>query len=236
MSLPSSHPITIILLCNRALTSLKTGIPKSAVSDADTALELIGPAQGHNESIDLGSEEKEMREFFGKALMRKAEALEQMEKWRDAGEVWKLCVENGVGGNTAIQGRTRCEKALAPKPAKTATPKPKPRPQPKSAMQDLNPGSNSVAVERLRKANIDAEKADDEKFALADKVEAKISAWRDGKRDNLRALIGSLNSVMWEGSAWKKVGMHELVQNNKVKIHYMKAIGKCHPDKVCFFL
>ncbi|TVY49345.1 UBA domain-containing protein [Lachnellula occidentalis] len=232
MSLPTSHPITIILLCNRALTSLKTGIPKSAVSDADTALALIGPAQGHSEIIDLGSEKKEMREFYGKALMRKAEALEQMEKWRDAGEVWKLCVENGVGGSTAIQGRTRCDKALAPKPAKAATPKPQPRPPAKSAMQDLNTNTNSAAVERLRKANIDAEKADDEKFALADKVEAKISTWRDGKRDNLRALLGSLDNVMWEGSAWKKVGMHELVQNNKVKINYMKAIGKCHPDKL----
>jgi hypothetical protein len=40
---------------------------------------------------------------------------------------------------------------------------------------------------------------------------------------------------MWEGAGWKKVGMHELVQNNKVKIHYMKAIGKTHPDKVCLY-
>ncbi len=77
-----------------------------------------------------------------------------------------------------------------------------------------------------------ARKEDEEKFALSDKVEARIGQWRDGKRDNLRALIGSLDSVMWEGSAWKKVGMHDLVQNNKVKINYMKAIGKCHPDKV----
>jgi hypothetical protein len=171
-----------------------------------------------------------MKEFYGKALQRKAEALEQLEKWREAGEVWKLCVENGVGGATAIQGRTRCERALAPKPA--TTPKPRPTPKPKSALTDLN-GQNSAAVERLRKANADAERADDEKFALSEKVEGRIGAWRDGKRDNLRALLGSLGDVMWEGSGWKKVGMHELVQNNKVKIHYMKAIGKCHPDKVC---
>jgi hypothetical protein len=243
-SLPSSHPITIILLCNRALTSLKTGVPKSAVSDADTALELIGPSRGEGESIDLGASEpggpKSMREFWGKALMRKAEALEQMEKWREAGEVWKLCVEGGVGAGTAIQGRTRCECALAPKPApqpvsRTVMPKPKPKPAARSAMQDLG-GQDSEAVERLRKANKDAEKADDEKFALADKVDERIGRWRDGKKDNLRALIGSLDLVMWEGSAWKKVGMHELVQNNKVKIHYMKAIGKCHPDKVCCVL
>ncbi|KAE8447821.1 hypothetical protein EG329_010050 [Mollisiaceae sp. DMI_Dod_QoI] len=239
-ALPSNHPITIILLCNRALTGLKTGVPKSAVLDADAALELIGISRGDGENIDLGPGEgggnKDMKEFYGKALMRKAEALEQMERWKDAGDVWKMCVAHGVGGSTAIQGRTRCETALAPKPhpTRTATPKAVPRPKPQSALSDLGPsaGEDSAAVKRLREANQAAEKADDEKFALSDKVEARISQWRDGKRDNLRALIGSLDSVMWEGAGWKKVGMHELVQNNKVKINYMKAIGKTHPDKL----
>lgn len=176
-----------------------------------------------------------MKEFYGKALMRKAEALEQMERWKDAGDVWKLCVEHGVGASTAIQGRQRCEKALAPKP-RAATPRPTPKPKPKSALQDLSAAGSeqdSEAVKRLREQHKEAEKADDEKFALSDKVEQRIGHWRDGKRDNLRALIGSLDAVMWEGAGWKKVGMHELVQNNKVKIHYMKAIGKTHPDKVC---
>lgn len=238
-SLPESHPITVILFCNRALTSLKTGIPRDAVSDADNALNLIGPSRGDDETIDLGPGEgggkKEMKEFWGKALMRKAEALEQMEKWKEAGEVWKACVEGGVGGATAIQGRTRCEKALAPKPvAPTRTVTPRSRPKPKaSALSDLGPSApDSEAVGRLRAANKAAEKADDEKFALADQVDAKISAWRDGKRDNLRGLIGSLDMVMWEGSGWKKIGMQDLITNGKVKINYMKAIGKCHPDKL----
>ena len=237
-ALPSSHPIIIILLCNRALTALKTGVPREAVSDADTALSLIGPSRGEDETINLGAGEgggkKDMKEFWGKALMRKAEALEQMEKWREAGEVWKQCVEGGVGSATAIQGRSRCEKALAPKPAPSARPAAsRPKPKPKSALSDLGPQApDSEAVERLRAANKAAEKADDEKFALTDKVDEKIGRWRDGKRDNLRALIGSLDLVMWEESAWKKVGMHELVTNGKVKINYMKAIGKCHPDKV----
>jgi hypothetical protein len=170
--------------------------------------------------------------------MRKAEALEQMERWKDAGDVWKLCVEHGVGASNAIQGRQRCEKALAPKPpaSRTVTPRPTPKPKPKSALADLSgagAGEDSEAVKRLRAQHKEAERADDEKFALSDKVEGRISQWRDGKRDNLRALIGSLDSVMWEGAGWKKVGMHELVQNNKVKINYMKAIGKTHPDKVC---
>ncbi|TAQ91248.1 hypothetical protein B7494_g431 [Chlorociboria aeruginascens] len=232
-ALPSAHPITIILLCNRALTSLKTGIPKEAVQDADKAMSLIGPSQGIDETIDLGEGEiKDMKEFWGKALMRKAEALEQMERWKDAGDVWREAVEANVGGSTSIQGRQRCEKALNPKPSTPRLITPKAKPRPKSAMASLGLSQDSEAVERLRAANKAAEKADDEKLALVDQVDERISKWRDGKRENLRALIGSLDQVLWEGSGWKKVGMADLVMNSKVKVNYMKAISKCHPDKL----
>jgi len=89
-----------------------------------------------------------------------------------------------------------------------------------------------MKTEGERAANKAAEKADDEKFALVDKVDARIASWRDGKRDNLRALLGSLDHVLWENSGWKKVGLHELVMANKVKIVYMRAIAKTHPDKL----
>ncbi|KAK1572733.1 uncharacterized protein LY79DRAFT_526980 [Colletotrichum navitas] len=235
-AVPPSHPLAIVILTNRALTALKTGEPKQAVEDADAALNIIGPTGGQGEQVTVvgdngGEERRDMRDLYGKALSRKAEALEQMERWGDAHAVWSTCVKNGVGGPTAISGRQRCQNALAPKPK----PKPRPavaasapRPQPAAA----TPAKNSEAVERLRKQNQAAAQEDDEKFALAEKVDARIASWRDGKRDNLRALIGSLDQVLWEGSGWKKVGLHELVMANKVKIHYMKAIAKCHPDKL----
>ncbi|OIW29995.1 hypothetical protein CONLIGDRAFT_632100 [Coniochaeta ligniaria NRRL 30616] len=231
-AVPQTHPLAILLLCNRALTALKTGEPRQAVSDADTALGLIGPGKGEGESVDLdGSERRDMRELYGKALTRKAEALEQMEKWADAGAVWQTCVEAGVGGPTAIAGRQRCQKALAPKPAvrpRPAAPAARPRPAAAPASQK----KDSEAVERLRAANKAAAREDGEKLALVDKVDARIAAWRDGKRENLRALLGSLDGVLWEGSGWKKVGLHELVMANKVKVVYMKAIAKTHPDKL----
>ncbi|KAF2971883.1 hypothetical protein GQX73_g1700 [Xylaria multiplex] len=232
--IPQNHPICIIILTNRALTSLKTGSPKQAVSDADGAINIIGPSHGEGESVALpDGESRDMKDLYGKALSRKAEALEQMEKWADAGTVWQQCVEAGLGGPNAVAGRQRCQKALAPKPKPTPRPvqAPKPRPQP-SAISDLAPQRSSEAVQRLREANKAAEAADDEKFALSEKVDARIAIWRDGKRDNLRALLGSLDQVLWENSGWKKVGLHELVIANKVKIHYMKAIAKCHPDKL----
>ncbi|KAI0805775.1 hypothetical protein GGR55DRAFT_255509 [Xylaria sp. FL0064] len=232
--IPQNHPICIVILTNRALTSLKTGSPKQAVSDADNAINIIGPSRGEGETVALpDGESRDMKELYGKALSRKAEALEQMEKWADAGNVWQQCVEAGVGGPNAVAGRQRCQTALAPKPKPTPQPAQASKPRPRhSATSDLAPQKSSEAVQRLREANRAAEAADDEKFALSDKVDARIANWRDGKRDNLRALLGSLDQVLWENSGWKKVGLHELVIANKVKIHYMKAIAKCHPDKL----
>lgn len=231
-AVPQTHPLAIVILCNRALTALKTGEPRQAVVDADTALQLIGPGRGEGEHVplqDSTNEKRDMKDLYGKALSRKAEALEQMEKWADAGAVWQACVESGVGGPGAVAGRQRCQKALAPKP-KPAARAPAPRPSRPAA-----PARDSEAVVRMKAANQAADAADAEKFALADQVDARVAAWRDGKRENLRALLASLDAVLWEGSGWKKVGLHELVMANRVKIIYMRAIAKTHPDKVSFF-
>lgn len=244
--LPDKHPISIMVLSNRAMTALKIGEPKSAIDDADTILNVIGPSKGESETIEVGNGEspKQMRDFYGKALMRKAEALEQLERWSDAGQAWKHAVESGHGGSTSIQGRNRCEKAAGinkppSKPTAPARKKPTPAPKKVSAMSDLagssGSGEDSEAVGRLREANKAAELADEERFALSESVDAKLVAWKGGKQDNLRALLGSLDTVLWPEAGWKKIGLSELVLPNKVKIQYMKGIGKVHPDKVRSF-
>jgi len=241
--LPSSHPIMIIVLSNRSLTALKTGDAKMAVSDADRALEIIGVAHGAGENIDLGAEgTKDMAEFYGKALMRKAEALEHMEKWSEAASVWRMAVQAGVGGSVSLRGRDRCDKAASPIPAATSTHNSTDGLR-KATLHEKSHGksgqrptltstASATAVKKLREANAAAEKADDEKFALSDQVDARLAAWKGGKVENLRALLQSMDSVLWEGAGWKKVGMSDLVMPNKVKIVYMRAIGKVHPDKV----
>lgn len=244
--LPEKHPITIVIRSNRAMTASKIGDPKSAISDADAILELIGPSKGEGEQIDPGNGEpsKNMREFFGKALMRKAEAQEQLERWTDAAKTWRLAVETGHGGGTSIQGRNRCEKAAGiskPTPEPSVPAKKPPAPKKASALDDLtgntaSASGNSAAVSKLREANQAAERADEEKFALSESVDARLSAWRNGKQDNLRALLGSLDTVLWPEAGWKKANMSELIMPNKVKINYMKGIGKVHPDKVFLFL
>jgi hypothetical protein len=230
--LPQTHPITVILLTNRALTSLKVGEPKTAVIAADSAISLVGPAKGEGEVVDLGTgdQPKPMREYYGKALMRKAEAFEQMERWTDAASVWREAVEGGHGGATSIQGRARAEKAANPpvKPPVARKAASVPARRPPAAAQK----NSAAAVQALRAANAAADKADDEKFALSDSVDAKLTAWKGSKADNLRALLGSLDMVLWPEAKWKKISMADLVLPNKVKIQYMKGIAKVHPDKI----
>lgn len=236
-TLPDKHPINIIIRGNRAMTALKIGEPKTAIADADSMLEVIGPSKGEAEIIELGNGEpsKPMKELFGKALVRKAEALEQLEKWGDAAAAWKLAVQTGHGGSTSIQGRNRCEKAAGiSKPAPTKRP-PAPAPKKPSALDDLTGSTaamDSAAVSRLRAANQAADRADEEKFALSEGVDSRLAAWKNGKQDNLRALLGSLDTVLWPEAGWKKANMSELIMPNKVKIQYMKGISKVHPDKV----
>ncbi len=259
--LPSEHPITIVILCNRSLVNLKNGDPKAAVADAEAALRVIGPSQGDGETITLhdgdGDHPKNMRDFFSKAMIRRAEGLEQMEKWSEAATAWRDAVEVGAGGATSIQARDRCERAAGKKSTSTPTPqaaarrpttaaatKPtsstksaaatvKPRQPPRPTTSDAAPTARSnEAVQKLRQANQAAERTDEEKFALADHVDARLAAWKEGKQDNIRALLVSLDTVLWPEAGWKKVGMHELVMANKVKVVYMKGIAKVHPDKV----
>ena len=188
----------------------------------------------------MGGDEgvKPMATYWEKAMTRQAEALEQIERWSEAAAVWKSCVEAGVGGATSIAGKNRCEKAAAAPTQLTpsATRKPAaPRTRPKvSALGDLAPESaqSAEAVSRLRAANAAADRVDDEKFALADVVDSRVKKWRLGKESNLRALLSTLQNVLWEGSGWKEIGMGELLMPGKVKINYMKGIAKVHPDKV----
>lgn len=235
-TLPDKHPITIIIRSNRAITALKIGEAKTAVDDADTMLSIIGPSKGEAETIDLrnGEPAKPMKDFFGKALMRKAEALEQLERWADAATAWRQAVEAGYGGSTSIQGRNRCEKAAGISKPTPKAPAPVKRPAPKKPSAP-SPAS-SEAVDRLRAANQAADRVDEEKFNLAESVDARMAAWKNGKQDNLRALLASLDTVLWPEAGWKKVNMSELIMPSKVKVQYMKGIAKVHPDKVCITL
>jgi len=65
-----------------------------------------------------------------------------------------------------------------------------------------------------------------------DPIKRKIRDWSDGKERNIRALLTSLQTVLWEDEEkWSPIGIHQIMQANEVKKFYRKACLSVHPDK-----
>uniref|UniRef100_T1JLE5 Auxilin n=1 Tax=Strigamia maritima TaxID=126957 RepID=T1JLE5_STRMM len=60
----------------------------------------------------------------------------------------------------------------------------------------------------------------------------KIMEWVEGKQRNIRALLSSLHTVIWDSEGrWNVIGIHQLVEPSDVKKYYRKACLAIHPDK-----
>jgi len=251
-SLPPNHALLVALYTNRAASRLKTGDSGGAVGDCTSALKIMGVSEGLGGLRDLelavldgpgaGSIGKlELKEQAVKAIQRRAAAFEAIERWERARGDWEelagLGWANGKAREEAIRSAGRCRKmavsaseggymngdaVVASKPkSKSNT----------TVRRDIQ--LSGEAVQKLQQAAAAQEAEDSLKADLKDSVDARITAWKGGKENNLRALIASLENVLWPELGWVKVGMHELVTPSQVKIRYTKAIAKVHPDKVC---
>jgi len=188
---------------------------------------------------------------YVKALKRRALALEGREKWGDAGRDWEILAGMRVelvGENTrgeAVMGAGRCRRMCGGDTSGSATPAVKPRPKPKAKPTPTFSNSStstpapSAALTALQTQTAQAEADLTLQYTLKDTIDARLSAWRKGKESNIRALLASLDAVLWaEVLHGVKVGggMAELVSPAQVKKAYMRAIGRVHPDKVGLFL
>ncbi|PWN35383.1 uncharacterized protein FA14DRAFT_172027 [Meira miltonrushii] len=248
----------VVLLNNRANARLKNGDAKGALDDTLAILHLIVVEEGKKSSPFLlfrPSEEVplplpeyaevNLREGYAKALLRRAQAEEMLERWDPALSVWSLLEkyerEEGSGANgvsnmrAAKEGKGRCDKMLkggdvngtiaqGPKPVNNA--------RVRAAAASAVAKAEAKVKERLRAENAATAQEEATKDSLRDSVDGRILAWKNGKENNVRALLASLHEVVWPGLGWKKVGMHELVMDNQVKKVYMRAIGRLHPDKL----
>jgi len=251
-SLPPNHALLIALYTNRAASRLKTGDSGGAAGDCTSALRIMGVREdlGGIRDVELavldgsgaGSIGKlELKEQAIKAIQRRAAAFEGMERWERARGDWEklagLVWANGKAREEAVRSAGRCRKMLVGGSEGgvvngDATTASKPKPKSKAPVRrDIQPPGE--AVQRLQTAAAAQEAEDSLKADLKDSVDARIMAWKSGKENNLRALVASLENVLWPELGWVKVGMHELVTPSQVKIRYTKAIAKVHPDKVC---
>jgi len=244
-SLPSGHITLVTLHNNRAATRLKLGESGTAAADCTAAIELIGPGYHPSKETPLPADvDVKLGDALVKATVKRAQAYEMGEKWKLALEDWErvlgfdasLSSTAAASKAQASEGVRRAKRALegGDKPASAPPPKPKaPTPAARPAPKPVDV-SKSAAVSEMRAAAALAEKEDTERLALKDSVDARIDAWKAGKETNLRALIASLDTVLWDEilAGGLKVGMHQLVTEKQVKIKYMKVVARLHPDKL----
>ncbi|KAI9339927.1 hypothetical protein BDR26DRAFT_837521 [Obelidium mucronatum] len=250
-ALPQNDPACIPLYNNRAATRLKTGDYKGAIEDCDWVLQMD---REDSKALLRRATAWEGREKW-------AEAVKDYELLVGLGVGDGVVVRQGLarakkgleiqsGGSTGTSGGGGSGAGgtgSGSSPAVVAS---------KSAIEDLAfLGGSSVgvsvaavaptkpmsqaaaravekAVESLRAQNESQEREEDEKFQCKEAIDARIDAWKRGKETNLRALLSSLDSVLWKELGWTTINLSELITPQQVKIRYMKAVAKVHPDKL----
>ncbi|KAG0166764.1 hypothetical protein DFQ30_006803 [Apophysomyces sp. BC1015] len=238
-ALPSGHDLIVLLSNNRALVRLKIGEHKKCISDCEAAIEMSrcsGDGSGESGGVTI-----QWQEQIIKALHRKAEALEHLEKYQEALKVYEeLVVLEGSQNVKLNHALARCRKVTAPN-----TPKKKPSAPVKKAASSKNDVNylfeppmasdeinNSKAVAEIRAKASQQEAEEIERLEKIDAVNAQLLQWKAGKEQNLRALLATLDVLLWPGAQWNGTQMSELINPKRCKIVYLKAIGKVHPDKL----
>jgi len=235
--LPEGCSTRLILYNNRAAARLKTGDSSGVVDDCTSVLTIVS-VDGSDYKPDAEEEWDGVKlgDAVVKALSRRAEAWEMREKWDKAAEDWQRIVNMGtwIGKakwDIANRGLERCKRLKAGQDKAAAPPPPKPKPKQKPPVTAA-PTKPSEAVVRLQEANQQQDEEENIRAQLKDSVDGRLIAWKGGKETNIRALIASLDTVLWEELQWKKVNLGELVTPAQVKAKYVRAIARLHPDKL----
>ncbi|KAJ6997928.1 auxilin-related protein 1-like isoform X1 [Populus alba x Populus x berolinensis] len=88
------------------------------------------------------------------------------------------------------------------------------------------------AVADMNQRDLQTLHEQEERHRIADKMDVQIKHWAAGKEGNMRALLSSLQHVLWPECDWKPVSLTDLITSTSVKKVYRKATLCVHPDKV----
>lgn len=245
------------LLNNRANARLKNGDASAACRDCTAALDLIFPeTSSDRQSFFRPSLENalpspikndvNLRDSYGKALLRRAQALEVLERYVPALRDWEKLEQyekhegsgsaNGVRNlRSSQEGAKRCRGVMSKGrgdnvSSDTVTSQTRARAQASAASAARK--ASEAGRERVRAANAAQAAEEAAAHSLKDAIDARVNGWKAGKETNIRALLSSLDTVVWDELEWKKVGMNEVLTDPQIKRVYTKAIARLHPDKL----
>ncbi|KAJ0113720.1 hypothetical protein Patl1_03205 [Pistacia atlantica] len=88
------------------------------------------------------------------------------------------------------------------------------------------------ALAEKNQRDLQAQRDQAERHRIAETLDAEIKRWAAGKEGNLRALLATMQYVLWPECGWQPVSLTDLITGAAVKKHYRKATLCIHPDKV----
>ncbi|KAK7282268.1 hypothetical protein RIF29_10916 [Crotalaria pallida] len=88
------------------------------------------------------------------------------------------------------------------------------------------------ALAEKNQRDLQTQREQAERHRLAETLDFEVKRWAAGKEGNLRALLSTLQYVLWPECGWQPVSLTDLIAGASVKKAYRKATLCIHPDKV----
>ncbi|XP_047313485.1 auxilin-related protein 2-like [Impatiens glandulifera] len=88
------------------------------------------------------------------------------------------------------------------------------------------------ALAEKNQRDLQTQREQEERHRIGETLDIEIKRWAAGKEGNLRALLSTLQYVLWPECGWQPVSLTDLIIGASVKKVYRKATLCIHPDKV----
>ncbi|KAA8550493.1 hypothetical protein F0562_002177 [Nyssa sinensis] len=88
------------------------------------------------------------------------------------------------------------------------------------------------ALAEKNQRDLQTQRDQEERHRISETLDSEIKRWAAGKEGNLRALLSTLQYVLWPECGWQPVSLTDLITGPSVKKAYRKATLCIHPDKV----
>ncbi|EFJ31400.1 hypothetical protein SELMODRAFT_451301 [Selaginella moellendorffii] len=88
------------------------------------------------------------------------------------------------------------------------------------------------ALDEKHRRDLATQREQAEKHRASETLDSEIKRWAAGKEGNLRALLSTLQYVLWPECGWQPVSLTDLLTGAAVKKVYRRATLCVHPDKV----
>ncbi|CAK8567959.1 unnamed protein product [Lathyrus sativus] len=90
----------------------------------------------------------------------------------------------------------------------------------------------TIALAEKNQRDLQTQREQAERHRFAETLDFEVKRWAAGKEGNLRALLSTLQYVLWPECGWQAVSLTDLITAATVKKAYRKATLCIHPDKV----